>query len=162
MVTEQLLPDWAVQPDQITVPHDAVSPKRAPTGNIAMQGPDGQLIPPVRLVTVPGPETCTLTEASVPPPGHNTSTGLFTVTGAGPTTRFPFPPVASLAVAEMSATPQSFPFGAIAPVTPWKLSNSNSGTSVLHVTCLVMSFVAGGWISVPVAVKITCPDCGVG
>jgi hypothetical protein len=62
----------------------AMSPTEAPTGNTAMHGPGGQLIPPVRLVTVPNPtgETCTLNVACVPPPGQSGLVGSSTVTVA--------------------------------------------------------------------------------
>src|ERR1700729_2716989 len=110
-VTVQSLPEKALQPVQITVPPPvgiAVSPTDAPTGNSAMHGPDGQLMPPVRLVTVPSPtgETCTLNVASVPPPGQIGLVGSSTVTVAYPTTTFCAPPVPSGAVAVISIPPQ--------------------------------------------------------
>src|ERR1700719_1334682 len=75
IVTVQLFPEKELQPDdQVTIPPPvgvAVSPTEAPTGNAAMHCP-GQLMPPVKLVTVPAPmgETCTVNVASEPPPGQ--------------------------------------------------------------------------------------------
>ena len=62
----------------------AVRAIEVPTGTTAMHVTDGQLIPYVRLVTVPVPlgVICTLNVASVPPPGQVGSAGLFTVTVA--------------------------------------------------------------------------------
>lgn len=87
IVTVQLFPEKELQPDdQVTVPPPvglAVSPTEAPTGNAAMHCP-GQLMPPVKLVTVPAPmgETCTVNVASEPPPGQIGLVGSSTVTVA--------------------------------------------------------------------------------
>jgi hypothetical protein len=62
----------------------AVSAIVDPTGTTAKHVTDGQLIPYVRLVTVPLPlgEISTLKVASVPPPGQVAMEGLSTVTVA--------------------------------------------------------------------------------
>lgn len=62
----------------------AVSAIEEPTGTTEMHVTDGQLIPYVRLVTIPVPfgVICTLNVAWVPPPGQLTTAGLSTVTVA--------------------------------------------------------------------------------
>jgi hypothetical protein len=62
----------------------------------------------------------------------------------------------------MSAIPQPAPLGATASANPSALSVTNSGTSVLQVTFVVMSSVDGGWMKVPMALKSTFPEFGEG
>ena len=87
MVTLQVFPEEDVQPVQLTklcmAAGVAVSPTDAPTGNAEIHCV-GQLMPPVKLVTVPSPVgmTCTPNVASVPPPGQAGLVGSFTVTVA--------------------------------------------------------------------------------
>src|ERR1039458_4796178 len=88
MVTAQTLklaPLVVVQPVQVPKEKPelgvAVSATEAPTGTTAMHVTDGQLIPYDKLVTVPPRVgvTCTLSVASVLPPGQVATVGLSTV-----------------------------------------------------------------------------------
>jgi hypothetical protein len=144
IVTEQVFPEEDVQPVQLTKLWPdagvAVRPTDAPTGNSEIHCV-GQLIPPVKLVTVPGPTTCTPNSPSVPPPGQVGSVGSLTVTVAYAVTMFAAPPVPSGIVAEMFAPPQPAPVVVAKPsFTVTKLS------SAAQVAWLVTSMVAGGWI----------------
>jgi hypothetical protein len=111
MVTVQVFPEEDVQPVQLTklcpVAGVAVSPTDAPTGNAEIHCV-GQLMPPVRLVTVPSPTgvTMTLSVASLPPPGQMGLLGSSTVTVAKPITIFDAPPVPSGRLAEIVPPPQ--------------------------------------------------------
>jgi hypothetical protein len=86
-----------------------VSVTEVPTGTTTMHATDGQLIPKVRLVTVPSDadgKIWTLNVPCVPPPGQVGTAGSFTVTVEEPITMFDAPPLPAGAVAEIFATPQ--------------------------------------------------------